>query len=177
MSSGKRLAGGQNTHDHVFVVAGRRDGRDAELNLSGLAEFEFDLAVLRFSALRDVEARHDFQARDDRAPIALGNLHVLETIAVDPEPHQGFALLSIRLDVNVRGVLPIGVGDDLVGQTDDGAVVFVEPASDAGFFHASAWASVTSSPRMSETFSSNLRPASAVARRLSPSSRTGRCPV
>ena len=60
--------------------------------------------------------------------------------------------------MNIRGVLPIGVGDDLIGQADDGTVVFVEPSSGPDSSMPPTWASVTSSPRMSETFSSSLRP-------------------
>jgi hypothetical protein len=93
------------------------------------------------------------------AAIALRDLHVFEAVAVDPEADQRFALVSVRLDVNIGRILAVGVGDDLVGETDDGAVVLVEiprPAEESSA--ASAWASVTSSPRMSETFSSSLRP-------------------
>ena len=34
--------------------------------------------------------------------------------------------------MNIRGALSIGIGDDLIGQSYDGIVVFVEAAS--GFF-------------------------------------------
>ncbi len=57
----------------------------------------------------------------------MGNLHVFETVSVDPEADKRFTLFTIGFDVNIGGALSIGVGNDLIGQPDDGTVVLVEP--------------------------------------------------
>ena len=59
----------------------------------------------------------------------MGNLHVFEAVSVDPEADKRFTLFAIGFDVNVGGALSIGVGNDLIGQPDDGTVVLVEPTS------------------------------------------------
>ena len=82
---------------------------------------------MRLATFGDIQAGHDFQAGHDRAPIALGNFHIFEAIAVDTEPDECLTLFPVGLDVNIRGVLSEGVGDNLVGKTNDGAVVFVKP--------------------------------------------------
>ena len=109
-----------------------RNRRDAQLDFLALRQLEFDLAVLRFTPFCDVEAGHDLQSRDDGAPIALRNLHVLETVAVDTETDQGFTFFSIGLDVNIRRVLSIGICDDLIGESDDGVVVFIQSSACGG---------------------------------------------
>ncbi len=37
--------------------------------------------------------------------------------------------------MDVRGILPVGVGDDLIGQADDGAVVLVQSSAEAVLLH------------------------------------------
>ena len=81
----------------VGIVATRK------LDFLVLDEFEFDLAVLGFSAFRNVETGHNLQARHDGAPIALRDFHVFETVAIDPEAHKRFTFFAIRLDVDIGG--------------------------------------------------------------------------
>ncbi len=116
----------EDTHDHVFVVSGCGESCDTKFDLFRLRELEFDLSILRFTALGNVQAGHDLESGDDSSTVTLRDLHVLETVTVDSETNQGFTSFSVGLDVNVRCILAIGIGNDLVGQTDDCAVVFIQ---------------------------------------------------
>ena len=91
-------------------------------------------AVLRLATFGDVQAGHDFQAGHDRASITLGDFHIFKTIAVDTEPDERLAFFPVGLDVNIRSVLSEGVSDNLVGKTNDGAVVFIKTTPCRGFF-------------------------------------------
>ena len=90
---------------------------------------------MRLAALSDVQTGHDFESGDDGTAVTLRNLHVFETFPVDSESDQSLPLFPIGFDVNIRSILAVGIGNDLVGQPDDGAVVFVKPSGASRFLH------------------------------------------
>ena len=53
------------------------------------------------------------------------NLDVLLAVAVDAEANHGRRGLAVRLDVDVRGSLVVGIDDDLVGELHDARVGLV----------------------------------------------------
>ena len=80
-----------------------------------------DATVLRDAPLGDVEVAHDLHAADDaehHAPLDRGGL---DEHAVDAEAHA--QLGAAGLEVDVRGALLDGLGDDLVDEPDDRRVV------------------------------------------------------
>jgi len=87
-----------------------------------LGALEFDLAVLGLPAFRDVEVRHDLDARDDGVAIAVGKGLIEPAASVDPEADFHVFLADIRLDVNIRRPAGVGVVDDLVDELHDDAV-------------------------------------------------------
>ena len=114
-----RLARRQNPHDDVLDAARGRDGRDAQLDVERPELPELDLAVLRLPLLRDVEVAHDLDARGDGGAVARRHLDVGGEVAVLPEADLGLGLARIRLDVDVRRPLVVGVDDDLVHELDE----------------------------------------------------------
>ena len=121
---GDGFAGREDTHDDVFVEPGGRNGGHAQFDLLG-SHHVLDLAVLRFPPLGNVQARHDLVPGDERAAIRGGDLVVFVAASVHAEANDALSLLAVRLDVDVRNPGLVGVGDDLVGQADDGAIVLV----------------------------------------------------
>ena len=105
-------------------------------------------AVLRLSPLGDVEAGHNLQTRHDGAAIALRDLHIFKTVAIDPESYKRFALFSIRLDMNIGRILTIGVGDNLIGQVARWHCRF-HPARPSG-------SSMASDLRLGDEFAENI---------------------
>ena len=73
------------------------------------------------ATLGDVEVAHDLQARHDAGDHAPRDGHRLHEHAVDAEAHAHRAVLG--LEVDVRGALLDGLGDDLVDELDDRRVV------------------------------------------------------
>ena len=93
-----------------IVGKARRAGRSRGSELHG------EPAVLGEAPLRDVEVRHDLDARQDGRLHLLGRVHHVVEHAVDPVAHAEDLL--VRLQVDVRGALPDGVGDDQVHEPD-----------------------------------------------------------
>src|SRR6185436_20600474 len=114
-----RFAGGEDTHHDVFDAALRWNRGNAQLDVERAELLELDLAVLRLAPLGYIEVAHDLEARGDR--IAIGGRHrdIIRQRAVFAEAHLRLALAGIRLDVNVRRALLVGVDDDLVDELDD----------------------------------------------------------
>ena len=71
--------------------------------------------------LGDVEVGHDLHARDDARDHPARDLRGLAQHAVDAEAHAHLAALG--LEVDVRGALLDGLGDDRVDELDDRRVV------------------------------------------------------
>src|SRR3954452_1556300 len=106
----------QDADDRILAVRGGDDG-DAEVD-GAAGDAQFETAVLRHALLGDVELRHDLDARNDRAVVAL--VDRLERFVEDA----GDAVLDdhfvvARFDVNVRGAALDRVEDDRVDQLDD----------------------------------------------------------
>ena len=100
----------------------RRDRRDADIE-DVLAVAEVDAAVLREAAFRDVEARHDLQARDDRvleAGEVVGQRDRDED-AVDAVADAQVVLL--RLEVDVRRAFGDGLREDFGDEAHDRGVL------------------------------------------------------
>ncbi len=120
---------------HAFGVD-RRDGRDADVENVAVG-LEVDAAVLRQPALRDVEARHDLEARDDRvleAQKVLRQRHRHEQ-AVDPVADAQLALLRFEMDVR-RGVSD-GLADDVAHESHDGGIGIHDLVRPLGILHRS----------------------------------------
>ena len=95
----------EETKDDLFAEQ-RRQARDAEVDFLGRAvdgEADLDAAVLRQPLFRDVELRHDLDARGDRVAELHRRRHDVVEDAVDAEPDA--ELLLVRLDVDVAGAL------------------------------------------------------------------------
>ena len=102
----------------------RRNGGDAQLDVERAELLELDLAVLRLAPLGDVEVAHDLRcAPRSRCGSHAGTEMYGCSEAVLAEADLGLALAGIRLDVNVRRALLVGVDDDLVDELDDLVVV------------------------------------------------------
>src|SRR5262245_24695616 len=71
--------------ENRLLAEDRRQGRDAEVDLAVVVA-ELDAAVLRQAALRDVEIRHDLDAREDRRLEPLRWRQHLVQDAVHAEP-------------------------------------------------------------------------------------------
>ena len=65
-----RLAGGENTHHHIFDPARGGNGRDAQFDIERPVFLELYFSVLRFALLGDIQIAHDLQARRQRIAIA-----------------------------------------------------------------------------------------------------------
>ena len=111
------IAGGavEQTHDDALAVESG-DGGDAEVDFAA-EDLDLDAAVLRETALGDVELGHQLEARDDGG-LHFARGHVLvEQDAVDAEADAEF--LFERLDVDVAGALLDGGGDHGVDEAND----------------------------------------------------------
>ncbi len=119
-------AGGiQNTGDDLFAEQ-RRTGADAEIDGAILGQAHLDAAVLRHAALGDVEARHDFEARDDLDR----QLHRRQGDFLQNAVHSraDAKRFLVGLEVDIRGALLDGVQQDLVDEADDRSVFDVVAA-------------------------------------------------
>src|SRR3954453_8127698 len=106
----------QDTDDRILAVRGGDDG-DAEVD-GAAGDAQLEAAVLRDAFLGDVELRHDLDARNDGAVVALvDRIERFVEHAVDAVLDDDFVVS--RLDVNVRGAALDGVEDDGVDQLDD----------------------------------------------------------
>src|SRR5690606_14098512 len=98
------------------------DGGDADVEVGG-AGAEVDASVLRQAFFGDVEARHDFEARDD------GVLEAQEVFrhghgdqqAIDAVADAELAFLGFEVDVG--GLVGDGLGDDVGDEAHDGGVL------------------------------------------------------
>src|SRR6185295_13868016 len=106
-----------------------RNGRHPQLDFAPLRQAKFDLAILRFAALGNVEAGHDFQARHQGAAVTGGNALVFQTAAVHAHANHRVGARRIGLDVNVGGAAFVGIDNDLIGQAHNGAVIFAQAAA------------------------------------------------
>ena len=141
---GNRLARRQNPHHHVFHTTCGRDGGHAQFDIQRAVFFELDLAVLGLAALGDVEVAHDLQARHHGLAEMRRHLHIGRQTAVHPKANAGLELARHGLDVDVGGLLVVGVDDDLVDELDQLVVgggrlqrrVFVAAVVDRAAVHA-----------------------------------------
>src|SRR5262249_54181979 len=109
-------AGAVEDAEHDALAVQRRQGRDTEIDL--LAHHaQLDAAVLRQATLRDVELRHDLDARHDRGGQAARRRLDVVQHAVDAVAD--LELVLERLDVDVGGTLLDGPVDDEVDHADD----------------------------------------------------------
>jgi hypothetical protein len=106
----------EETHDDLLAEQRGQDA-DAEVHLAVGADLQLDAAVLRQAALGDVERRHDLQAAGHRVAQLERRPHLLLEDAVDAEPHA--EVLLVRLDVDVRRLLPDRRQEDGVAQLHD----------------------------------------------------------
>ena len=101
--------------EHGLLAEGRRHGRNAQLDLAS-ALLSLDAPVLRPSLLGEVAARKQLDARDHRlVHDPRDEVDVVED-AVDAQTHEG--QLALGLEVDVRGPLLEGVGEDVVEGLD-----------------------------------------------------------
>ncbi len=109
----------EETHDDLLAEE-RRQARHAEVDVlrhAVVLEADLDAAVLRQALLRDVELRHDLDARRDRVAELHRRLHDVVEQAVDAVADA--QLLLVRLDVDVAGALLDRRHQDDVHQLDD----------------------------------------------------------
>src|SRR5262249_56547755 len=98
------------------------------LDSTPLRQAKFNLAILRFAPLGNIQARHDFEARHQGTPVTGGNALVFQTAAVNTHANDRIGARRIGLNVNVGGAPFVGIDNDLVGQAHYGAVVFAQAA-------------------------------------------------
>src|SRR5262249_50968598 len=98
------------------------------LDSTPLRQAKFNLAILRFAPLGNIQARHDFEARHQGTPVTGGNALVFQTAAVNAHANDRVGARRIGLNVNVGGAAFVGIDNDLVGQAHNGAVVFAQAA-------------------------------------------------
>ena len=118
----QRLGRGQEPHHDVFEAVARRHGHHAQLEIERAELPEVDAPVLRAAALGDVEARHDLQARDRRAPEVVGQPQVFGEQAVVAEADDDALAAAVRFDVDVGRAAGVRVHDDLVHEPDERVV-------------------------------------------------------
>ena len=82
-----------------------------------LSTDQLDAAVLRQSLLGDIDAGHDLQSADHRAPHAQLDLVALDALSVDAVAHP-HAVLH-RLDVDIARPASDGFGDHPLHELDD----------------------------------------------------------
>ena len=102
---------------HAAFAEHRRQRRDAKVD-GVAADVQFDAAVLRNAALRDVEVRHDLDAARDRRRKVARRRHELVHHAVHPIPH--LELVFERFEVDVRRLVANAEQQHHVEQLADG---------------------------------------------------------
>jgi hypothetical protein len=109
----------EETHDDLLAEE-RRQAGDAEVDVAVdalILETDLDAAVLRQALLRDVELRHDLDARRDRIAELHRRLHDVVEQTVDAVADAQFLLVG--LDVDVAGALLDRRHQDDVHELDD----------------------------------------------------------
>ena len=105
---------------NAFAVEGG-EGGDTDVHIV-CAMAEVDAPVLGAAALRDVQLRHDFQARDE------GGLEVDKIVG---QAHRGkFSVNAVtddegvllRFEMDIRGTIGCGLGNDFIDEADDGCI-------------------------------------------------------
>ena len=105
---------------HGALAMGTGQGGHAHVNRA-LAQAQRNAAVLRQALFGDVQAGHDFQARDQGGMQGAVGLHHFAQAAIDPKAHTGMALIG--LDVDVTGPIARGLRQQRVQEANDGRVV------------------------------------------------------
>ena len=105
----------ENTHDDLFAVDGR-ENRDTHVDFL-LERLDLEAAVLRTSALGDVEVGKDLDARHDGVMEGLWRRRTVDELAVDAVPEA--RCLFHRLEVDVRCLCLEGLDHDRVDHADD----------------------------------------------------------
>ena len=101
---------------HDALAERGRYRRDAQVDIAaGYAQP--DASVLRQPLLRDIEARHDLDARGDRRLKTLGRREHVVHHAVHAEAHHHF--LFEHFDVNVARAVLDRLGQDAVDELDN----------------------------------------------------------
>ena len=102
--------------EHYAFTEGRGQGGHAQPRLTP-AEGNGDAPVLRQTLFRDVEFRHDFNARHHGGVMGLVQGMALIEHAVQPEAHAGN--VAVGFDVDVAGPGAHGLRKDHVDQPDE----------------------------------------------------------
>ena len=105
---------------HGALTVRARNGADAHIHRAG-PDAQADAAILRQPLFRNVELRHDLQARDQRRMQGAVWLHHLAQAAVHTEAHAAVAL--VRLYVNVACTVARRLCQQGIEQADDGRIV------------------------------------------------------
>src|SRR5690606_35275566 len=113
-------AGIENPQHDLFPPQGGQ-GIDAEVDGARLRQSQLDAAVVRHALFRDVNLRHDLEARTDAVGDALRRTPDLAQDAVLAEADA--VDLLVGFDVDVRGPRLDGVHEDAVDEAHDGRVV------------------------------------------------------
>src|SRR5690606_40340642 len=113
-----RFARRQNPHDDILYTALHGNRRDAKFDIKRPELLELDLAVLRLTALGNVQIAHDLDARNQGAAVGGGNFDVRHEAAVLAKTNLRLRLAWIGFDMDVRRTLVIGVDNDLVDELD-----------------------------------------------------------
>ena len=114
----------ENTRHDLFAEQ-RRTGADAEIDGAVLRQPHLDTAVLRHSALGDVEPGHDFEACDDLHGQLDGRQRNFLQHAVQAGANAEYLLIG--LEVDVRSPFLDGIEEDFVDEAHDGRVFDVVP--------------------------------------------------
>ena len=109
----------EDAHDDSLAVD-QREGDDADVDAPAF-DGQREAAVLGHALLGDVQVGHDLDARDHaHRHLALDRRGRMEH-AVDAKLHARVSLLGVQVDV--RGALLDGLGDERVDELDDGRVL------------------------------------------------------
>ncbi len=121
---GNRVAGVENTDNHVFQLSDRRHGRDPQFHINGTEFLEINLSVLRLSPFGDIQLGHYLDAGRNGIFILVGYFLIELALTVNPDPDDDIVFPGVGLDMDVRSPALVGIVDDLVDQFHDDTVTF-----------------------------------------------------
>ena len=112
-------------HDVLQAVSGRDDG-DAQLDVTGTESAEVNLSILGLAPLRDIQLRHDLDARNHGAAKTARNIQVGNEYSVLAKANVQILPAGIGLKMDIRRLLLYRIHENLVDQAHQRAVVLYE---------------------------------------------------
>ncbi len=104
------------------LAVDRRHGRHADIDILPI-HADADPAVHGHPLLGDVHVGHHLEPRNDRRFQAVELLRHIDAVENAVNPIADAQFLFHRFDMDVGGALAVGLGDDLVDETDDRGIL------------------------------------------------------